>query len=250
MLAIVALFVAALPDPSASLGAAGARVPAEPLAPWFDEREDHLAPSTRERSKKERWRREKSARPDAHTTDAELAGARLPPKARPRRAPSPEREAEARLSEALPSIGRSVQPLTTLYNIWNREAFPMLPGSPYKRPFQIFLRDRYTQEATSADPRLATLLVAAALRFRSPRVEVVSGYRSPKYNLMLRKKGRQVARESQHTQGTAVDFRVRGATTEALNDFVRSLRMGGVGYYARTKFIHADTGKVRYWSGS
>ena len=79
---------------------------------------------------------------------------------------------------------------------------------------------------------------------------MVSGYRSPKFNLMLRKKGHQVARESQHTLGTAVDFRVRGASTEALNQFVRSLHIGGVGYYPRNKFIHADTGRVRYWSGS
>jgi len=93
-------------------------------------------------------------------------------------------------------------------------------------------------------------LAAAAIKFRAPRVEVVSGYRAPKYNLMLRKKGRQVARESQHTQGTAVDFRVHGVHTEALRDFVRGLRVGGVGYYPRTRFIHADTGKVRYWTGS
>jgi uncharacterized protein YcbK (DUF882 family) len=96
---------------------------------------------------------------------------------------------------------------------------------------------------------LATILASAALKFRSARVEVVSGYRSPKYNLMLRKKGRQVARESQHLQGTAVDFRVRGASTEALSQFVRGLRLGGVGFYLRTRFVHADTGKVRSWSG-
>jgi uncharacterized protein YcbK (DUF882 family) len=81
-------------------------------------------------------------------------------------------------------------------------------------------------------------------------VDIVSGFRSPKYNLMLRKKGHQVARESQHMQGTAVDFRIRGVTTEVLREFVRGLHLGGVGYYPRTHFIHADTGKVRYWQGS
>jgi len=51
-------------------------------------------------------------------------------------------------------------------------------------------------------------------------------------------------------QGTAVDFRIRGVETEKLREFVRSLRLGGVGYYPHTHFIHADTGKVRYWQGS
>ena len=78
----------------------------------------------------------------------------------------------------------------------------------------------------------------------------MSGYRSPKYNLMLRKKGHQVARESQHMQGTAVDFRVRGVTTESPARFRAGLHLGGVGYYPRTHFVHADTGKVRHWTGS
>jgi len=159
-------------------------------------------------------------------------------------------QAEARLVAPSGAIGTCLQPITTLFNIWNREAMPLIAGQPYKRPFQLFLRDHYTKQSTQADTRLAPLLVAAALRFRAPRVEIVSGYRSPKYNLMLRKKGHQVARESQHTLGTAVDFRIYGVATEALREFVRSLRMGGVGFYPRTRFIHADTGKVRYWQGS
>ena len=59
-----------------------------------------------------------------------------------------------------------------------------------------------------------------------------------------------MARESQHVQGTVEDFRIRGVETETLREFVRSLRMGGVGYYPRTRFIHGDTGKIRYWQGS
>ena len=112
------------------------------------------------------------------------------------------------------------------------------------------MRDHFTNQATTIDPRLAQVLLSAALHFRAQRVDVVSGYRSPKYNLILRKKGHQVARESQHTLGTAVDFRIRGVPTEKLLGFVRSLRVGGVGFYPHTRFIHADTGRVRYWQGS
>ena len=100
------------------------------------------------------------------------------------------------------------------------------------------------------DERLVDVLARVARRFGADRVEVVSGYRSPKYNLMLRKKGREVARQSQHTEGNAVDFRVRGVPTKRLLNFVRSLRIGGVGYYPHSQFVHSDTGRVRFWRGS
>jgi len=61
------------------------------------------------------------------------------------------------------------------------------------------------------DPELAEVLVSAARRFHAQRIDVVSGYRSPKYNLMLRKKGHQVARESQHTKATPSTFASAGA---------------------------------------
>lgn len=231
-------------------GSFAAVLPAAPLVPMGEARAPHSPPVPRERSKKESWLLEKAHRPQIHLDAAALAPSRPRKAARAKPVSSPQREAEARLSEAMAAPGAPVLPITTLYNQWTREAWPLLPGRPYKRPFQLFLRDHYTGDATWADTRLATILAAAALKFKSPRVEVVSGYRSPKYNLMLRKKGRQVARESQHTQGTAVDFRVRGASTAALQSFVRGLRMGGVGYYPRTRFIHADTGRIRYWGGS
>jgi hypothetical protein len=227
-----------------------AGLPAEPLVPTLDEREPHLLPVPRERSKKQAWLVEKTRRPDVHLDDAAVVPPRLQDETRAKKALAPNQAAEARLAADMPPVGARVLPIATLYNLWTREAWPLLPGRPYKRPFQLFLRDHFTRDATFADTRLATLLAAAALRFNSPRVEVVSGYRSPKYNLILRKKGHQVARESQHLQGTAVDFRVRGVSTEALHDFVRGLRLGGVGFYPRTRFVHADTGKVRYWSGS
>jgi uncharacterized protein YcbK (DUF882 family) len=94
------------------------------------------------------------------------------------------------------------------------------------------------------------VLTRVAQKFSAARIEVVSGYRSPKYNLMLRKKGHQVARTSQHTEGNAVDFRVRGVPTKRLLNYVRSLRIGGVGYYPHSQFVHSDTGPIRYWKGT
>jgi hypothetical protein len=227
-----------------------AALPAEPLVSTTDERTPHLPPSPRERSKKEIWLLEKTWRPDVHLREADLAQTRLRAKPAPKISGPPNVQAELRLAEPIEPPGSCVQVVTTLYNMWTREGVPLIVGQPYARRFQLFLRDRFTKQSTQADVRLAGVLAAAAIKFRAPRVEVVSGYRSPKYNLMLRKKGHQVARESQHTQGTAVDFRVHGVHTEALRDFVRGLHAGGVGYYPRTRFIHADTGKVRYWTGS
>jgi uncharacterized protein YcbK (DUF882 family) len=100
------------------------------------------------------------------------------------------------------------------------------------------------------DVRLVDVLERVADRFSARRIEVVSGYRSPKYNLMLRKKGHQVARNSQHMEGNAVDFRIRGVTTKQILYYVRSLRVGGVGYYPQSQFVHSDTGRIRYWTGS
>ena len=66
---------------------------------------------------------------------------------------------------------------------------------------------------------------------------------------MLRKKGRQVARDSEHPRGDAVDFRIPQVPTRTLLRFVRTLHMGGVGYYPESQFVHTDTGRVRYWRG-
>ncbi len=228
---------------------AGPLFASEDLVP-LDERAEHHLPPLRERSKKELWLAEKAYRPDVHVSDEQL---------RPARSPAPTRKPGSRqtcamtgqmLSGPKPAIGQRVQPLATLHNQWTRELMSFIPGQPFLDRFRAFMRDHFTNQATLMDPALVDALVSAALYFQSPRVEIVSGYRSPKYNMILRKKGRQVARESQHTQGTAVDFRIRGVPTEKLLNYMRSLRLGGVGFYPHTRFIHCDTGRIRYWKGS
>jgi hypothetical protein len=237
-------------DPAAQPESAVEAFAAEALVPVADERAAHLVPPLRERSKKELWLAEKTHRPDVHVTDEQLRPPRacradLKPQSR-----QPCALAAEKLAGPKPRLGARVQPLVTLHNQWTRELMTFIPGQPYLERFRTFLRDHFTNQATSMDPELAEVLVSAALHFHAQRIDVVSGYRSPKYNLILRKKGHQVARESQHTQGNAVDFRIRGVPTEKLVGFVRSLRLGGVGFYPRTHFVHSDTGPVRYWQGS
>lgn len=125
----------------------------------------------------------------------------------------------------------------------------VLPGRSMAEAFKRLLRDHYTNQTTDVDMALLLAVTRAALRFNATRVEVVSGFRSPKYNLLLRKKGRQVAASSQHCEGRAVDFRLAGVSTRELWRFVRSLRLGGVGFYPHSRFVHCDTGPVRFWNG-
>ena len=214
-------------------------------------RGEHVAPAVaRELSKKEEWLREKELRPDVHTSDADLRRAlAIKVKAAPMRG----KGAGAQEVEPPRVAGQTIEPLTTLFNVWTREALPILPGQTQATiapRFHPFLRDHYTNQATHMDTRLIDVLRRVAGKFSAKRIEVVSGYRSPKYNLMLRKKGHQVARHSQHMEGNAVDFRIRGVATKSVLHYVKSLRLGGVGFYPHSQFVHSDTGPIRYWTGS
>jgi uncharacterized protein YcbK (DUF882 family) len=147
---------------------------------------------------------------------------------------------------------RAPTTILTLHNVWTRESLPVaLDGARFQpvASFDELTRCHYTNQTTTMDPRLIDAVVQAAAKFRARYVEVVSGFRAPKYQLMLRKKGHEVARDSEHPRGQAVDFRIPTVTTRALLRFVKSLHLGGVGYYPESKFVHADVGRVRYWRG-
>jgi hypothetical protein len=218
-------------------------------------RAEHVAPGTaRELSKKEEWLREKALRPDFHTTDADLARAlALTAKSNKARAAAARKRDAALGTDPVWVPGERIEPVTTLFNVWTHEALPLLPGqtpTTLGGRFCVFLRDHFTNQPTNMDTRLIGVLQHVAGKFSAKRIEVVSGYRSPKYNLMLRKKGHQVARHSQHMEGHAVDFRIRGVATKQVLHYVKSLRLGGVGYYPNSQFVHSDTGPIRYWTGS
>jgi hypothetical protein len=202
--------------------------------------QSRLSPS-RELSKKEAWLAEKATRIDIHLSSTDLPRSR-----------APVRRATTGTMAALmpPAPGSVVVPVTTLYNLRTRETLSLVPGIDLAERFHRFLRDHYTNQITRMDGRLVDVLSSVARRFGADRIEVVSGYRSPKYNVMLRKKGREVARTSQHVEGNAVDFRLRGIPTKRLLNYVRSLKIGGVGYYPHSQFVHSDTGRIRYWRGS
>lgn len=78
-------------------------------------------------------------------------------------------------------------------------------------------------------------------------IEVISGYRSKKYNDMLRRKSRRVARHSLHLVGKAVDFRIQGIKLKEIKKTALNMEYGGVGYYPRANFVHLDSGRFRFW---
>ena len=76
---------------------------------------------------------------------------------------------------------------------------------------------------------------------------IISGYRSPKTNAMLRRHSSGVAKHSMHLQGKAIDIRVPGRDLKQVHRVALSLKGGGVGLYTKSDFVHVDTGRVRSW---
>jgi uncharacterized protein YcbK (DUF882 family) len=111
-----------------------------------------------------------------------------------------------------------------------------------------YLRDFRTEQIHDIDAALLDTLHSLYSTFdERGNFEVISGYRSPHTNAVLRHVTTGVAENSLHIQGRAIDVRLTSAKTTALRDAALALQSGGVGYYAESNFVHLDTGKVRSW---
>jgi uncharacterized protein YcbK (DUF882 family) len=117
-----------------------------------------------------------------------------------------------------------------------------------------FLRDFRVNEEHAIDPRLLDLLHTLYGELQTKdRYNVISGYRSPRTNSMLRERGGNdtgVAVHSLHMVGKAIDIRVPSVPLGELHKAALSLKLGGVGFYPKSNFVHVDVGRVRQWSGS
>ncbi|MCA1495737.1 DUF882 domain-containing protein [Bradyrhizobium sp. NBAIM14] len=113
-----------------------------------------------------------------------------------------------------------------------------------------FLRDWRTQEQTVMDRRLFDILweVYRDVDGKQP-IQIISSYRSPATNAMLRRRSSGVARASQHMLGHAIDFFIPGVPLEQIRFAGLRLQRGGVGFYptSGSPFVHLDTGSVRHW---
>jgi uncharacterized protein YcbK (DUF882 family) len=115
------------------------------------------------------------------------------------------------------------------------------------RRIHHLLRDFRTGDVHVIDPGLLDTLHALTGELGEGTFEVISGYRSPTTNRMLRKHSDGVARKSMHLQGRAIDVRLTGLSTARLRDAAIGLGRGGVGYYPGADFVHLDTGRARSW---
>src|SRR5438105_5913378 len=113
-----------------------------------------------------------------------------------------------------------------------------------------FLRDWRSQEQTTMDRHLFDILweVYRDVDGKKP-IQIISSYRSPSTNSMLRRRSSGVARFSQHMLGHAMDFFVPDVPLEQIRFAGLRLQRGGVGFYptSGSPFVHLDTGSIRHW---
>lgn len=162
-----------------------------------------------------------------------LPGAAAPSSARPTR----------RDANLVPGPARGV---ARLYRIATEERLTLTLTDPRGRVrpqasarLARFLRPRHASKQKRPEPRLVALLAEIAQHYRGRTIQIVSGYRLP---------GGYTSRESRHTRGAAIDFRVEGVPTRALRDYLRHFEKVGIGFYPYSNFVHLDVrDKNAYW---
>ena len=172
-----------------------------------------------------------------------------------------------RLAGALAGLAATLAPSATqnavangdtrtlsFYHVHTRETIRItyLSGGSYVSSaisqLNQFLRDWRNDQQTRMDPRLYDILweVQRAAGSSAP-IKVLSAYRSPSTNAMLRRSSRGVAEHSQHTRGKAIDIHLDDVGLSRIREAGMRLQKGGVGYYPSASFVHLDTGSVRHW---
>jgi uncharacterized protein YcbK (DUF882 family) len=163
----------------------------------------------------------------------------------------------SRARAAVPSAVKSPQRVLSFFNTHTGERIrtAYCTGGQYDaqalRAFDHILRDFRVNEVKPIDRRVFDMLheLGGTLETDVP-FHIISGYRSPHTNALLRGRGGSgtgVASRSLHMVGQAIDIRVPGVKLEHLRNAAKSLKIGGVGFYPDLNFVHVDVGRVRYW---
>lgn len=140
--------------------------------------------------------------------------------------------------------GRTGESLDTIYWIEGQYIKEVLNEINY------FMRDFRSGDKISIDPRAIDIMAAShrLLDVNEPYM-LLSGYRSPATNAMLRSRSSGVARNSLHMQGQAADLRLKSRSVGQVARAAEACAAGGVGRYSRSNFVHMDCGAVRQWGG-
>jgi len=118
------------------------------------------------------------------------------------------------------------------------------------KEINMFMRDWRTNGTIAIDTRTIDIMAAAhnLMDVQEPYL-LLSGYRSPKTNAMLRSRSRGVAKNSRHMKGQAADLRLGSRSVNQMFRAASACAGGGVGKYPRSNFVHMDCGPVRTWGG-
>jgi uncharacterized protein YcbK (DUF882 family) len=118
------------------------------------------------------------------------------------------------------------------------------------KEINYFMRDWRTGTKVKMDARTIDIMAAShRLLDVSEPYMLLSGYRSPQTNAMLRAHSRGVARNSLHMKGQAADLRLKSRSVSQMASAAATCSSGGVGKYPRSNFVHMDCGPVRSWGG-
>jgi uncharacterized protein YcbK (DUF882 family) len=140
--------------------------------------------------------------------------------------------------------GRAGESLDMIYWIEGEYIRPALEEITY------FFRDWRDNTLHDIDARTIDILTAShRLMETDEPYTLLSGYRSPATNAMLRSRSSGVARNSRHLVGEAADVQMQSRSVGQMYQAARACNAGGVGRYSRSNFVHMDCGPVRTWGG-
>lgn len=140
--------------------------------------------------------------------------------------------------------GRTGESLDTIYWIEGKYIKEVL------QEVNHFMRDWRTDDQVTMDPRTVDIMAAShRLLDVSEPYMLLSGYRSPKTNAMLRSQSGGVAKNSLHMKGQAADLRLKSRSVSQMARAAETCASGGVGRYSGSNFVHMDCGPVRHWGG-
>ena len=140
------------------------------------------------------------------------------------------------------SSGRTGETMDTIYWIegdYIKEAVSEI---------NYFMRDWRSDQTKSMDMRTVDIMAAAhgLMDVHEPYM-LLSGYRTPQTNAMLRSRSSGVAKNSLHMRGQAADLRMKSRSVHQMARAASACASGGVGKYSGSNFVHMDCGVVRSW---
>ncbi|MBZ0128747.1 MAG: DUF882 domain-containing protein [Rhodobacteraceae bacterium] len=144
-----------------------------------------------------------------------------------------------KISMRSPRTGESMETIYWIEGEYIKEAL---------KEINHFMRDWREDSVVRMDARNIDIIAAShRLLDTTEPFQLLSGYRSPHTNAMLRSRSRGVAKNSLHMKGMAADLRLNSRSVSQVARAGAACSSGGVGKYSRSNFVHMDCGAVRTW---